>query len=35
MCILFMLNFGMLVIGYIKYIRLDLLNCDVKNVIIL
>lgn len=35
MCILFMLNFGMLVIGYIKYIRVDLYNCDVKNVIIL
>lgn len=35
MCILFMLNFGMLVIGYIEYIRVDLFDCVVKNVIIL
>lgn len=30
-----MLNSGALAIGYIKYIRADLLNRDVKNAIIL
>lgn len=30
-----MLNSGTLAIGYIKYIRVDLYNRDVKNAIIL